>query len=684
MKKILVCIAGLLIYSLSSAQCLLREIQLEQRIVNSTLIVEGKVISKHSFWNDDHTMIYTSNRIEVFKIFKGTALSGEIEILTVGGIVDERMIKTNSMLSLSMGETGIFLCETVKHFKALPPATAGIPRYEAYASMQGFIKYDLQEQTAADPFKKYYDVENELYKVFSPSRNYTEIKPFTIRPNEPSGHRLLAITGFSPGTVTAGTGTVLTIDGNAFGATQGAGVVQFSNADDGGATFISPLPSQYISWSDVQIQVEVPAKAGTGVIRVVQGVTFTSGSALTVSYAHLNVNFDPGPGTIAYQTDHINDNGSGGYTWRMNTGFDANAAANAAFVRAFDTWRCGTDVNWTIGATTAINDALSDGTNIICFDNATPLGAGILGVCFSYWSGCSSGPTIVWYVNELDIVFDEGSNITPLTWEFGPATPSGSEYDFETVAVHELGHGHQLGHVIASGAIMHYAIFNGASNRSLGANDLAGGNFVQAKSEVANVCGPGAMTAYTGCAILPLTITSIRAYQKNNGIQVEWVNESESEVRYYEIEESADGNHFTAAEAVSPKLNNSLRADYDWFDRNVNTINYYRIKSLGIDGKVEYTVVVWVKLAKGRQAFNVYPNPIRGNKFTAEMSNIEKGIYTLTLYNAAGQQVMSRKIVHNGGNATEGIDLPAIATGVYGITLRGNGLNIQQTILIDK
>jgi hypothetical protein len=484
-------------------QSLLREIKLEERVANSDLVIEGKVISKRSFWNTDRTMIYTSNRVEIFKVFKGAASSGVIQILTVGGAVGDRMITTNSLLRLETNDTGIFLCESPKHFHALPPAEPGIPRYEAYASSQGFIKYDSQLQTASDPFKQYDDLKDDLYSVLS-SHGFFVIKSLdtpTIRSAAIAGAAAAPPTiSFAPPTITAGTGSVLTITGSGFGAAQGSGRVEFTNADDGGATFITPLASQYQAWSATQIQVEVPASAGTGVIRVIQGVTQTSTTALTVTYSHLNVDFDPGPGTIAYQTDHVDDNGSGGYTWRMNTGFDANAAAKASFLRALDSWRCATHVNWVMGATTSINDAVSDGTNIICFDNTAPLSPGIKGVVYSYWSGCASGPNIVWYVNELDAIFDEGSNISPLTWQFGPSAPSASEYDFESVAVHELGHGHQLGHVIDSSAVMHWDLGPGVSRRILAVNDLAGGNFVQAKSEVGNICGPGAMTAYS-CAI---------------------------------------------------------------------------------------------------------------------------------------------------------------------------------------
>lgn len=511
MTKILSLI--LIVFACQSAigQCMMKQIPLSNRTTNSALIIEGKVVSKTSFWNAAHNMIYTSNIVEVYKVFKGNLTTTSIEILTMGGTVDYNRITVEPSLSLKPGDIGVFTCENVKRFNLENTNRTALPQYEAYASSQGFIRYDLNSQTASDPFYKYNNIETELYSaILAPGLNsWITIKPFDIHANGVGAQKggqpiqVQAISGFAPTTVSAGTGSTITITGTGFGATQGSGTVGFKNGDDGGSTYINPLPSQYISWSSTQIVVEVPSGAGTGNVQVTQGTTQTSSGVLTVNYAHLNVDFDPGPGTIAYGTDHIDDNGSGGYTWRMNTGFDGNASAKASFMRAFDTWRCNTGVNWTIGATSSINDAVSDGTNIICFDNTAPLSDGILGVCYSYWSGCASGPTIVWYVNELDIIFDEGSNISPLTWEYGTSAPSGSEYDFETVAVHELGHGHQLGHVISPGAIMHYSIGNGSSNRSLGVNDLAGGNYVQSKSTVANVCGPGPMTNHS-CGTPPV------------------------------------------------------------------------------------------------------------------------------------------------------------------------------------
>ena len=517
MKKLLSSLIGIAAFSVLSAQCSVIEVPLVQRVNQSTTIVEGAVTSQYSYWNSDNTMIYTANVVELYKIFKGNVTGESIEIITEGGTVGMNRISVEPSLTLNVGDVGMFTCIPVTRVKNNPLSRNALPQFEAYASLQGFVKYDEAANTASDPFRTYLDLQTEVYNVCGPAghHQYIEVKPRPDHSTQRAGDEVqagISITSFTPTTLTAGTGTVLTINGTGFGAVQGSGTVGFKNADDGGATYINPLQTQILSWTTSQITVEVPANAGTGTITVTNGSaqTATSAGTLTVTYAHLNVDFDPGSGTMAYQTDHVNDDGSGGYTWKMSTGFAGDAPAVAAFTRAFDSWRCSSGIYWTIGSNTAVNDAVSDGTNVICYDNTAPLSAGILGVCYSYWAGCANGPTIVWYVSELDIIFDEGSNIAPLTWNYGTGLPTVNEYDFESVAVHELGHGHQLGHVINPGAIMHYAISNGASNRSLSADDISGSNFVQQKSIITNVCGPGAMATYV-CGSLPVAAFTVNS-----------------------------------------------------------------------------------------------------------------------------------------------------------------------------
>ena len=127
----------------------------------------------------------------------------------------------------------------------------------------------------------------------------------------------------------------LTINGSNFGNTTGT--VSFRDADDGGASFIDALASQIVSWNDTEIVVEVPSNAGTGVVRVTHATdtTFADSSVLTITHSETNVT----SGGNAYQVQHVNDNGSGGYTWEMFTDFfddTEQPGARVAFEQALD------------------------------------------------------------------------------------------------------------------------------------------------------------------------------------------------------------------------------------------------------------------------------------------------------------------------------------------------------------
>ena len=90
------------------SQSLLIEVPFEDRIDNADAIVEGKILQTRAFWNKGRSMIYTSNVVRVYKIFKGSIQSDRIEIVTEGGRVGNDMLKVTPGVRLTEGETGIF------------------------------------------------------------------------------------------------------------------------------------------------------------------------------------------------------------------------------------------------------------------------------------------------------------------------------------------------------------------------------------------------------------------------------------------------------------------------------------------------------------------------------------------------------------------------------------------------
>jgi len=499
-KKLLAIVCFLACTTWSYSQCNLKSIPLDNQVKNATQIIEGKVVGKHSLWDVDKKNIYTLNTIEVYKIFKGTTSLRTLEIITPGGIVGLQAEVANPSLNLKIGDIGSFLLinNTVK---INSNRTAKI--FKPYASLQSFYKYNLSENKVANVFSTESGISTNFYNTLKrlTANKVKVIKPLKfnkIRNQSTSGvlqNKAFGVTSISPSTTTAGTKSVVTISGTDFGANQGE--VKFSDADDGGSSFYTALDSEIISWTNTEIQVEVPSRAGTGPIQVVNtaGETVTSNFDLTLSWAEINVNSDAVmAGTpVSYVTQLINTNGSGGYTWQMFTDFDANTPAKEAFIRSLNSWRCETGVNWIMGDPTTIDATDGDGVNVVRFDNGAELPNGNLGVCISRYNGClvSGGTSIDWFVGELDIIFNDDIN-----WEFGPALPASNAFDFETVSVHELGHGHQLTHVIDTNKIMHFALGNGVSNRNLAADDINGANNVQIRNTTNAPCNQSSMTNF--------------------------------------------------------------------------------------------------------------------------------------------------------------------------------------------
>lgn len=491
MKLFLTYVILLFSVSVASAQCMIEPWSLDKRVDKSTTIVEGRVIGQYGVWDAAQQNIYTINTIEVYKVFKGDIHTATIQLVTEGGRVGLEMLKVSPSLELQSDEVGIFmLVPNVIAFENL----AGM--YKATASVQSFIKYDENKADAYDMGLVYSDIKLELYGKITAVTG----EEIVVKKNfdaEAANRRIRAlapptISSFSLTTLTSGTSTELTISGNNFGATRGSGQVGFKDANFGdGRYYYSPTGWSYISWSNTQIKVIVPSRAGTGKVEVTNnaGESGESAADLTIDWAHLNLTYPlNATDTPFFELQHIDDDNAGGYTWNMTSSFAGDADAVAAFTRSMNEWKCETQMNWIIGASISDHSLGDDDINTVRWTSYTD---SRLGVCYSRYSGCfvNGGNDMNWYVKETDIEFDSTTN-----WYFGIASPSSNQYDFESVATHELGHGHQLGHVRASQKVMHYSISNGVRKPDLVTTDVAAGNYVKTKSITNSYCGKAKMT----------------------------------------------------------------------------------------------------------------------------------------------------------------------------------------------
>src|SRR4051812_2165688 len=298
-----------IIFSGTRINAQLYKIELDEKINNSTLIIEGKVISKKSFWNNEHTMIFTANTVEVYKLFKGDITENTIEIMTQGGSVGKDAVNVTHVLQLTVGRLGIFFCEP-NQMNIKSPFSQKV-LYDIYSSEQGFLRYDLNKDEAYAPFASYQKISPDLYKLIEQKTGRTPLMiNHTFNPSIQSQNisqggagTLAAISSFTPTTVHGGAlndpaNNVLTITGSGFGnVPSGSCAVLFKDGNNDNPTpdYEVPYTSSYlVSWSDSKIVVRVPDRAATGPIGVQlsNGSSVESAKELDVFYSILNLQFD--------------------------------------------------------------------------------------------------------------------------------------------------------------------------------------------------------------------------------------------------------------------------------------------------------------------------------------------------------------------------------------------------------
>ncbi|WP_162182443.1 BspA family leucine-rich repeat surface protein [Lacinutrix jangbogonensis] len=498
MKNKLLIVLAILVSHIAFSQCMVEEVSLTERINKASIIIEGEVISKQGFWDAKRQNIYTVNTIQPFKNFKGVLFNNAtVDIITMGGTVGLNRLDVSNALKLNIGDIGLFV------LKNSPVSLTQRGNFlTTVEGAQGFINYDTSDGSANDGFKRYPSVEQQLYANIESKvgKNLTVLKSVNLFQNN-NESQADVITGFGPTTINAGVSDVFNIIGTGFGSSQGT--VQFRDSNTGGATWVSALDSDIISWNNTFIRVKVISSASTGQFRVKKSnnvnITSSNSQILTVNWAHLNTEYELVPGTPnSYEINLRAKDANGGYQFKFAPNFSATNA-QASFNRALATWNCGSGVNFESSGNTSVNAVASDNTNTVMYNTSAQIIAGggsasNLATAFSWYSGCFVGNSVEWYVKEIDIVVN-----SDISWYYGFGDPGDpNKFSFETVALHELGHAQQLGHVGQQNDVMYYALNTGESLTTLTPETLNGASYVMNKSTTTSVCGEPVMTTYAG------------------------------------------------------------------------------------------------------------------------------------------------------------------------------------------
>ena len=650
--------------------CLMLPVEPAQRVRQSALVVEAEVLDARSFWDAGHGRLFTRHRLRVFSVLKGQAADTTgLSVITEGGRLGlDQQLLTNT-LRLTAGQQGVFFLTPAPWAGLLPVAGRA---YTPFASEQGFIAFDPAEGTATEPFRTYPALNKAFYediaRLTGQPRRVLQANPALAVAHLPvpmqRGTLAPIIAGLSPLSLPAGVGAVLTITGSGFGSSRGSGFVEFKNADDGGATRVKAREADYFTWTDTRIQVRVPSTAsggapvsnghpaGSGLVRVTSTDQTAIESPVPVVIVYALTNVENIDGTLLQRPNHVALNVTGGITFRFGPNFGAGPAA--AWQRALATWRCRTGMNWEVGSTNATNAIADDGQNVVAFDQGQELPALVLGRTTSYYRGCyaASGEVVFW-VKEIDMQFDDGA-----AFQFGPALAVSPQVDFESVAVHELGHAQQLSHLILPGAVMHYAVARGQNTRALNpASDVAGGRQVlRVRSFRSLGCG--------GPALLPAPLTSLTGQATaGTGITLAWATRDECFLSSFVVERSL-GSDTTAWQPVGTAALRPPGGQYQFVDAQpFSGLHYYRLGLVRPDGSRDYAAAL--VLSTEADKVLIFPNPVADNQLHLQYPASAEGPVTFRICDALGQRVRTLALAVSAGLSVLNLNVAGLAPGFY-------------------
>ncbi len=163
---------------------------------------------------------------------------------------------------------------------------------------------------------------------------------------------------------------------------------------------------------------------------------------------------------------------------------------------------------------------------------------------------------------------------------------------------------------------------------------------------------------FKAAEVLPVTFNSINAFKLEDNIEVEWHASNEINIRQYDLEKSVNGQQFTRAVIVAPTQNNNSASVYNWLDEKpFKGNNFYRIKSVSDNGRIQYSSIVKVFIDNDKKGIIVPASQPDNGVINFTFVNMPAGDYKVRLLTSLGQLLAAKKIEHKQGTSTENIQL---------------------------
>jgi hypothetical protein len=158
---------------------------------------------------------------------------------------------------------------------------------------------------------------------------------------------------------------------------------------------------------------------------------------------------------------------------------------------------------------------------------------------------------------------------------------------------------------------------------------------------------------------LPVTFISLSGERQSDGIQLDWLVGTEQNVLQYEVERSGDGRQFYKAGTVAA----TGRNHYSYTDIGFSGEDFYRIKSVDVNGDYKYSPVIRALGNRSSVLLKAFPSPAI-NKMIIQHPIPPSGS-KIVINSMEGKPVMT--IIPNSASQQTKVDISGLKPGVYTI-----------------
>ena len=193
-----------------------------------------------------------------------------------------------------------------------------------------------------------------------------------------------------------------------------------------------------------------------------------------------------------------------------------------------------------------------------------------------------------------------------------------------------------------------------------------------------------------GCGgAVPVELVRFTAERANiSDAHLSWTTASENGTETFDIERSTDGKNFKNVDSVAANGHAHDAQNYTFLDKNLplstSSIFYYRLKIKDFDGSFQYSPtrsVIFDTKSKTILA-DISPNPSNGKVRLAFKGGIDVDKLTEITVNDLFGRPVARFSENYAADSILNLDLDAVASGVYMVTIKNGSKSLVQKVVV--